>query len=518
VTSAARLVLTTETRLGAGAVVRTGSRAAYRSVGEIAGEPHFVRTELAASDDPSPVGDVIACIAHLTDLHVTDVQSPGRFEWVNRYGQDPRFRELITMQRPQETLNMHAIAAMVRAINSIEATPLTRGNVSLAVMTGDAVDNTQRNELANFLALMDGGTVRPDSGAAGYDGVQRADWPGDLYWKPDGPPQGDSFQSTLGFPRHPGLLEQAMQPFRSDGMGVPWLGCYGNHEEVCQGVGIVSEALARAMVGSRKAIEAPPGLVADGAVERFVQHPEQFLAGPSVEVAADPDRRPISRAEFVDAHVRNGGHGFTAAETGKACYVHDEGDVRYITLDTVCDAGGADGSVDAAQLHWLERRLEEVHSSFLTRDGSTARTRHADRYVVVLSHHGYDTLSNPRGERRADALLSLLLRFRNVVLWLNGHIHANRITARRDPGRGQGLWEVTTSSLVDWPCQARLVELFRTRDGLLAIACTMLDHDGLGLADLHRELAGNVPSAGFDAGRSGTPLDRNVILLLPLPF
>jgi hypothetical protein len=138
--------------------------------------------------------------------------------------------------------------------------------------------------------------------------------------------------------------------------------------------------------------------------------------------------------------------------------------------------------------------------------------------VVLLSHHGYETLDNRRAERRAGELLALLLRFPNVVLWLNGHIHANRITPRHDPRVGHGLWEVTTSSLVDWPCQARLVEIFRTRGDLLAIACTMLDHDGAGLAGLHRELAGNVPRSGFDSSRPGTPADRNAILLLPRPF
>jgi hypothetical protein len=81
--------------------------------------------------------------------------------------------------------------------------------------------------------------------------------------------------------------------------------------------------------------------------------------------------------------------------------------------------------------------------------------------------------------------------------------------------------------LVDWPCQARLVELFDAGDGLLAIACTMVDHDGPAdpagaiepdqLAALHRELAGNVPIAGFDSGRDGTSLDRNVILPVRWP-
>ena len=470
--------MTTERRLGAGATLHTGVRAAYRGVAEIAGEPHAVRSDLAAGD-AKPEGKAIVCFVHITDLHVTDAQSPARFEFINREAEDPRFRELLTMQRPHELLNTHAIAAMVRAINTVAEGPLTRSAVQLAAMTGDAVDNAQRNELTNFLSLFDGGDVRPDSGAPGYDGVQRADWPGDIFWKPDGLPADDLFQRNLGFPQHPGLLDVATLPFQSEGLAVPWLRCWGNHEQVCQGVGVVTAALADAMTGSRKPIELPPGLDRNRAVDVFVANPERYMSGASLVVPADPERRPIKRSDLLPASY----------------YVHDSGSVRFITLDTVCDAGGADGTIDAAQLQWLEERMGEAR----------------DRYVVILSHHGYDTLSNPRGERRADELLALLQRFPNVVLWLNGHIHANRITPRG------GFWEVTTSSMVDWPCQARLIEIYRTGDGLLAIGCTMLDHDGAGLAGLHRELAGNIPLNGFDSWRGGMPADRNTILLVPNP-
>jgi len=452
--------------------------------------------------------------------HTPDTEAPARFEFVNREAQDARFRELLPMHRPQETLNPHAIAAMVRAINNVEAGPLTGSRIQLAATTGDAIDNTQRNELTNFLALLNGGVVRPDSGAPGYEGVQLPQWPGDIYWKPDGPADGDQFQHALGFPSSPGILDEAVQRFETPGLSLPWLGCYGNHEEVAQGVGIVTPAMADAMTGSSKPVELPSGLDRHHVVDSFVSHPEQFMAGGSIQVPPDPERRPISRLEFIDAHFRGGGHGFTveSCDEGVAYYAHDSGRVRFITLDTVCDAGGADGTIDSDQLHWLERRLEEVHSSFRSRDGSMVRTRNEDRYVVVMSHHGYDTLSNPRGAGRPEVLLDLLLRFRNVVLWLNGHIHMNRITPRRRAREDGGLWEVATSSLVDWPCQARLVELFATGDGLLAIATTMLDHDGEGLAGLHRELAANVPLNGFESRRAGTPLDRNTVLLLPAPF
>lgn len=529
--TASAVGLTTQRTLGPGSVLGAGSRGAYRVVAELQGEPHLVRRDLAGDSNPGPVEPKrpLIAIAHITDLHVTDVQSPARFEFVNREWEDPRFRELLTMQRPQEALNVHAIDAMVRALNAIDAGPVAGGAISLVAMTGDSIDNTQRNELDNFLALFDGRTVRPDSGAPGYEGVQSIGWPDDVSWKPDGPGDGDVFRRDLGFPGVPGLLERAIQPFEATGLRRHWLACYGNHEEVCQGVGVVTPGLARAMAGSRKPIALPPGIDRETALETFVKHPELFMTGAFLDVTTDVARRPITRMEFVAAHRESGPHGFTDKNRidGTAYYVHDTRAVRFITLDTVCAAGGADGSLDPPQLHWLERRLEEAHSSFRSRDGSAVRTQHQDRLVVVLSHHGYDTLANPRAEPRNDELLELLLRFDNVVLWLNGHIHGNRITPRSGPRSRHGLWEVTTSSLVDWPCQARLVELFDAGDGLLAIACTMVDHAGTvrrragdlpDLAGLHRELAANVPFNGFDSWRPGKPQDRNVILLLPRPF
>jgi 3',5'-cyclic AMP phosphodiesterase CpdA len=159
--------------------------------------------------------------------------------------------------------------------------------------------------------------------------------------------------------------------------------------------------------------------------------------------------------------------------------------VRFITLDTVRYAGGADGSIDAAQLRWLEEQLQAAQ----------------DRHVVVLSHHGSERIEN------GEALVQVLSRSPNVVLWLNGHIHRNLVTPHA------GFWEVTTASIVDWPCQGRLIEVFKARDGGLAIATTMLDHDGRGLAGLHRELAGNAYAYfGFDSGSAGRPQDRNAIL------
>ena len=225
-------------------------------------------------------------------------------------------------------------------------------------------------------------------------------------------------------------------------------------------------------------------------------------------------------------------HGFDDRNLSSrtAYYAYDTETIRFIVLDTGCPAGSADGCIGDEQLLWLEQRLIEVHAGYRANDGRDVETGNPDHLVVIVSHHGSQVLGNTRPHADGShhgagpRLLHTLLRFDNVVLWLNGHTHTHGIRPRPDPsGIGSGLWEVTTGSFVDWPCQARLIELFDAGDGIIGIASTLIDHDGpadpagaetqLELAGLHRQLAGNSPWAGFDSGRAGTPLDRNVILL-----
>jgi hypothetical protein len=160
--------------------------------------------------------------------------------------------------------------------------------------------------------------------------------------------------------------------------------------------------------------------------------------------------------------------------------------------------------------------------------------------VVLLSHHGLDEMTNRRarpdglGLVPADELRALVHRFPNVVAWVNGHTHTNGVQARRDPlDPGRGFWEITTCSVMDWPCQARLIELADDGHGTMSVVCTMLDHDGVIaeagvgaaegwsgplLAGLHRELAANVPFAGPESPLAGSPADRNVVLRMRAPF
>jgi hypothetical protein len=192
-----------------------------------------------------------------------------------------------------------------------------------------------------------------------------------------------------------------------------------------------------------------------------------------------------------------------------------------ISLDTVNPYGGWQGSLDLAQFEWLIDTISQNRGS----------------YVVIVSHHPLQDLVNgysPNGLKRIlkEDLLVELSRFSNVILWLAGHTHRNKITYF-GPDEYRGFWQIETSSLIDWPQQGRIVEVFEDRDGEVCIGTTMFDHAGSigidpshiklddvhNLAGLSRLLAVNDwqrRGGPFAIERNeGQPQDRNAFLHLP---
>jgi metallophosphoesterase (TIGR03767 family) len=467
----------------------------------------------------------LVVIAHLSDLHVCDHQSPARAEFLDRWA-DPdspildRLGE-VGAYRAQELMTAQVVAATVRAVNATAGGPVSGAPVSIAVVTGDNTDNSQTNELAWYLTLLEGGEVGPDSGDPGrYEGVADDEVWDERYWHPESA-KPDLPRELYGLPTVPGLLDAVRRPFRSDGLRMPWLAVHGNHDQLVQGTMPGEGPLAATSVGDRKAVGLPEhwtneqvlGLMA-GLADCDPQALQALREVQVREVTADPGRRLVSREEFVRAHRREGarpaGHGFASDE--RAYYRYDHGLVRFLAMDTVNANGGWEGSLDQAQLAWLDAELTTADAE--------------GRYVVLLSHHPLETLVNGIGGERvlAAELRAVLNSHRSAVLWLAGHTHAVGVSAHGS------LWQVVAPSLVDWPQQGRIVELSR-RGGRLEIAATMLDHTGTmpwdgstgtveGLAGLSREVAANDWQWRHHEShpRVGTLRDRNVLMYLPDPF
>jgi hypothetical protein len=79
------------------------------------------------------------------------------------------------------------------------------------------------------------------------------------------------------------------------------------------------------------------------------------------------------------------------------------------------------------------------------------------------------------------------------------------------------VWLVGTSSLADFPQQARMFRLRAVAGGGAALETWMVDHDGRGLAGVARELAFLDAQGGRPQGFAGTRADRNARLYVPAP-
>ena len=81
----------------------------------------MLRDDLATVDPAGrpPAARALLCLVHVTDLQLADVQSPTRFEFLNRYFADPRYAGIVPVQRPQEALTPHAVDATVRTVNAL---------------------------------------------------------------------------------------------------------------------------------------------------------------------------------------------------------------------------------------------------------------------------------------------------------------------------------------------------------------------------------------------------------------
>lgn len=434
-----------------------------------AGEPLRPRRELI-NDAPRSTGppprapEAPVSFVQLTDLHIRDEESPARVPFLDRFG-----NPFTSTFRPHESLSHQVAVAAVRAVNRLDP--------QAVVVTGDFLDSAQANELDGALSVLDGGRVRPDSGARGYDGVQEPTNPDPLYYRPDS-----------DAPRRPGLLDRAQQAFESPGLDAPWLPVLGNHDVLVQGEVAPSAELDEAARG-RRAIESleagsqTPDADVDAAVA------VRGLLDGSIptrdrRVPADARRRHLDPSELARRLGR-------PWRDGRLDYTADIGDrIRALVLDTTRRDGGSGGMVSPAQVAWLERELR----------------RRGTRWAVVFSHHPLDTADGGR------AALEVLDAAPRVAAAVSGHRHRNVLAPRRT-ARG-GYWLVGTASLADFPQQARAFRLREDARGGAVLETWMVDHDGGGSAGVARALSFLDVHGGRPRGFRGRPGDRNAALHL----
>ena len=429
------------------------------------GEPLLDRTALAP---PSRATRALVTFVQVGDSEVTDAESPARLEMLDRYG-----APFTSAFRPQEALTGQVLASSVASIDRLRP--------QAVVLTGDLIANDQKNELDEFLAVLRGGEVDPNSGGPGYQGVQAATDPDAYYYRPQVDP-----------PRHPGLLGEAETPFPSPGLHARWFPLVGDHDVLVQGNLPATPATNTIATGDRKLIALGPAALglakrrtfSPGIVDRLLAH---GLPGRSMHVTADPRRRELAPGQVVERLRRASG---ISGQGPLLDYTFPLGKHAVgIALDTVDRSGGAEGIVRPGQMTWLRRRLAAAGA----------------RSVFVFSHSALTSAAGGEGP------VALLDRDSHVVAAVSSSSHRDTIVPRRT--RAGGYWLVSTASLIDYPQQARAFRLLRTADGGLVLETWMLDpYPHNRLASIAMQLA----YLDFQGGRpqhfAGTHADRNASL------
>ncbi|HEX9774790.1 MAG TPA: hypothetical protein VGB83_04325 [Actinomycetota bacterium] len=526
------------------------------------GEQLAVRDDLAKAD-PSRASTRRPLLSFFTaaDLQLQDEESPLRAEYLAQCGSPPD----VTPFRAYETLlpallNAHA-EAMSSLASSPAGSPVLRKNYDFAMMLGSGAANKHYNEVRWYLDLLDGGLLDPDSGADGYEGVQRSD--------PQAAQPG--LATTAG-----SLLELGNEPFAAAGLRagpapLSWFSVIGNNDVKVFGTAPDDNDAWRQFAdtyatGSVKLGDGGGEITRKncregGSTDRDFYTDQATRPGAAMIVTADDDRRLVDRFDWISEHFTTrglpSGHGFDrtrcrdagGAVLGRACYTWDQDPFHFVALDTTPPEGASGGNLDPAQFAWLERDLKANAGTYYSETGTKKRTGNAGKIVIVAMHHSFDTLDNqappPDGSPvLGEELNALLSRFPNVVLVLSGHDGQNRITPHTSEVFHTSFWEVETAALTDWPSQTRSIEIADNGDGTLSIFSVMVDAavppdaramswtaddptderraggarriNENWLASAARELSYVDPSK--PEGAAGRSIDRNVELLVPNPL
>ena len=534
------------------------------------GWPRVVREDVvAAAGGRAARRSSLTYFAALDELHYVDEESPARVEFF-----DLDNSPFTSAWFPFEAFRAFSIDQTIRSVNAfVPASPHRqrggrRARMALALTTGDSADNQQVNEVSGYVRLLEGGRLDPNSGvtptspcpagpipageAERYTGVQDFDDYAETqsFYDPDQPAG-----RYADWPRYPGLLDRAQQPFDAAGLAVPSYVAPGNHDRLQQGNQWVNASFERVATGCVKPFAPPAG---------GLLTPEALLSSPTQvgAVPPDPGRASVDQRGFKALH-RTGrqpdAHGFgyvdpaeERASNGAAGYFawSPQPGVRFVSINTVSDGGVTGvsdrGNIDDPQFRWLGRVLD------------AARERR--ELVILFAHHPIGSLTSTVPDETAPPcstgatrdenagcdqdprastpihtgaeVRDLLLARPNVIALVAGHTTELNITPFKRPDGTGGFWQIESGSVSDWPAQARLLEVMDNADGTLSIFGTLVNQAGAidipptgtpaapfspeTLASIARTIAYNDPQGGT-VESEGQPEDRNVELLLPNP-
>jgi len=506
-----------------------------------AGLPVVPRTDLMPAGYAKPAAGASTRLLRFfsfSDIHITDKEAPNQL--IGFQQTEPNAINNTSIYSPVMLYTTQVLDAAVQTANDLHS----RDPFDFGLSLGDAANSTSYNELRWYIDVIDGQPITPSSGA--HRGADSVDF---------------------------------QRPFQAAGLAkdLPWYQVLGNHDHLMIGsfpidadpslefrqsytadtVWKVGDVLKPnlstfpalfddVLFKSEPAIY--PGVIDGaspfGAIIHAGRTDDPAFNGAAPKIAPDPDRRPLTRAEwraeFFNTTTSPAGHGLHLVERGDdsdggfACYsfLPKAGvPLKVIVLDvTQSEHDGSHdihghGYLDARRWQWLKAEL--------------ARGQ-ADNQLMIVANHipigvsaigsetewwGGDANTKKDAANAVDLaeLVQTLQQSTNLLMWLSGHRHLNVVKAfpSPDPGRPeQGFWQVETSSLRDFPQQLRTFDIHLNSDDTVSIETINVDvaiADGTPAAQsrkyaiatqqiIQNDLRPNSPNFATAAGRGTLPI------------
>jgi metallophosphoesterase (TIGR03768 family) len=387
----------------------------------------------------------------MTDIHIQDEESPAQMINFGYKGGNSSAYSPVVLYTTQ------VLDAAVQTINALHK----QNPFDFGLPLGDAINNTQYNELRWYIDVLDGKNIKPDSG----DKNDPVHGPNNDYQ--------DEFNAA-------GLDKT-----------IPWYQTIGNHDQLWMGSYPVSDYLRPFYTGSNVLVMgdlATEGIDSrtayTGVIDGRTPDGEMTGGGPLADfktpptVPADANRRPLSRKEWMGEFFKTSsnpaGHGFsqTNLDSGFTSYTFEPKSdlpVKVIVLDDTQHDENFDfkeqGTLDNERYNWLVSELDRGQS-----EGKLMIiAAHVPLIFIDYDHHSPVNL---------PSLISKLHEYPNLLMWVSGHVHRNTVTALKSPDGNRpelGFWQVETSSLRDFPQQFRTFDIVRNSDNTISIFTTDVD-------------------------------------------
>ncbi len=421
----------------------------------------------SAAPKAGPNAKRLVRFVHMPDLQLMDDESP------TRLGSFDAADTTSSALRPQDEFECRIVNAAVRTVNALHR----KDPIAFLLLGGDNADSAQGNEHDWVLDILGGAdSVKCDSG------------------DPDDPV--------------PGPDNDGKDPFKAEGLAIPFKWVTGNHDVLVQGNLKVEPAI------SMKAL----GTVSGGGTRDYSAGQDGNINKGNF-VVPDPKRGLLTRADLmakIAAHQDGHGVGPEQTASGKAIYTFDvDGTpLRFLVLDTAAETGGADGILHKGDVDkYIAPKLDKAKAD--------------NKLVILASHHAVDSLTmdgGAFGSAQPDALLAadwtkILAAYPNVIFSMVGHTHRHRIQKVQTDAT-HGFFEVMTSAIADYPHEFRVVEIFDQDNGYLMLRGTVTDYsvenDPVAAEGLRRGIIDYTSGYAPDIG-PGQPGDRNVELWIKKP-